>query len=377
MNIRTQDRQAGLMKGGGILVEGKGKATLLPPRISSPTATALKSCSASSLPHPSPATKEATSQSPVMGHTLLLHFWKVWSRSGLESTVLKSRQDSRVYLTSHPFYLKQKASSVQSVINYFFGFGLMTCARSVENPSFINSWVKMLCALILYVLCSSSVISVMLQLCLEASVCLVCSPYFSLTVCCDSLDNAAFKNMLLRFWDLQVWKWGVASRGWPGLCIWCGNCSKPNILNRPQRTFPRQEEQQWTSLTRILLGAAKEPGENFSCQGEHTGGSACLHHARQWWITYCQEAHWGSWARPTIRTMAGSSAQSQNTGGCKLIKFTGAWGSLQHCSMVLSTQELWSPAGYSQSSHSSQLCKFLCPCLIPLLLPWVCVARFW
>lgn len=30
MNIRTQDRQAGVMEGGGILVEGKEKATLLP-----------------------------------------------------------------------------------------------------------------------------------------------------------------------------------------------------------------------------------------------------------------------------------------------------------------------------------------------------------
>lgn len=93
-------------------------------------------------------------------------------------------------------------------MNYFFGFGLMTCARSVENPSSINSWVKVLCALILYVLCISSIISMMLQLCLEASVCLVCSPYFSFTVCCDNQDNVAFKNTLLRFWDLQVWKWG-------------------------------------------------------------------------------------------------------------------------------------------------------------------------
>lgn len=30
---------------------------------------------------------------------------------------------------------------------------------------------------------------------------------------CDSQDNAAFKNMLLRSWDLQVWKWGVFLEG--------------------------------------------------------------------------------------------------------------------------------------------------------------------
>lgn len=93
-------------------------------------------------------------------------------------------------------------------MNYFFGFGLTTCVRSVENPSSINSWVKVLCALILYVLCISSVTSMMLQLCLEPSVCLVYSPYFPLTVCYDSQDNAAFRNTLLRSWDLQVWKWG-------------------------------------------------------------------------------------------------------------------------------------------------------------------------
>lgn len=80
-----------------------GKATLLPPRISSPQlhppGTALQPCSASSLPRPLPAAREATSHLPLVGHTPLFHLWKVLSRSGLESTELKSRQDSRVYVT--------------------------------------------------------------------------------------------------------------------------------------------------------------------------------------------------------------------------------------------------------------------------------------
>lgn len=87
---------------------------------------------------------------------------------------------------------------MQSVMNYFLGFGLTTCVRSVENPSSISSWVKVLCALIPYVLCISSIKSMMLQLCLEPSVCLVCSPYFSSTVCCDSQDNAAFTKYALE-----------------------------------------------------------------------------------------------------------------------------------------------------------------------------------
>lgn len=118
---------------------------------------------------------------------------------GIHCVKIKAGQWSLSDSSSHPFYLKQNASSVQSVMNYFFGFGLTTYVRSVENPSSINSWVKELCVLIPYVLCMSSIASMMLQLCLEPSVCLVCPPYFSLTVCCDSQDNAAFKNMLLRF----------------------------------------------------------------------------------------------------------------------------------------------------------------------------------
>lgn len=81
---------------------------------------------------------------------------------GICCVKIKAGQWSLSDHTSHPFYLKQKASSVQSVMNYFFGFGLTTCVRSVENPSSIKSWVKVLCALILYVLCISSVTSMML-----------------------------------------------------------------------------------------------------------------------------------------------------------------------------------------------------------------------
>lgn len=136
MNIRTWARQTGVVERGGI-VEGKGKSALVPPCISSPQlhtpGTALKPCSASSLPHPSPEAREATCQSPLMGHTLF-HLWKVLSQSGLESSVLG--QQSLSNSASHPFYLKQKASSVQSVMNYFFGFGLMTCVRKCWESQF-------------------------------------------------------------------------------------------------------------------------------------------------------------------------------------------------------------------------------------------------
>jgi len=42
-------------------------------------------------------------------------------------------------------------------MNYFFVPGLTTCATSVENPSSINSWVKVPYFLNLYVLCVSSI----------------------------------------------------------------------------------------------------------------------------------------------------------------------------------------------------------------------------
>lgn len=46
---------------------------------------------------------------------------------------------------------------MQSVMNYSFVSGLTTHVTSVENPTSINSWVKVLCVLILYVLCISSI----------------------------------------------------------------------------------------------------------------------------------------------------------------------------------------------------------------------------
>lgn len=42
-------------------------------------------------------------------------------------------------------------------MNYFFVSGLTTRVTSVENPSSINSWVKVPHVIILYVLCISSI----------------------------------------------------------------------------------------------------------------------------------------------------------------------------------------------------------------------------
>lgn len=79
-------------------------------------------------------------------------------------------------------------------MNYFFVSGLTTRVTSVENPTSINSWVKVLSILILYALCISS-ITVCNSTVVFAAICM--PGVFSSTVCRGSQDNA-LKNMLLR-----------------------------------------------------------------------------------------------------------------------------------------------------------------------------------
>lgn len=139
----------------------------------------------------------------------------------------------------------------------------------------------------------------------------------------------------MRFWDSEIsqsWKWAESLVAIDqALCFCCENCSKPNILNHPQRTFPREEGQRLASLTTKPLGAVSQELERkLRHKSEHIGGDAHLRHTMAAMTACCHGAHWGSWAGNAIRRLVGGCAGSQSTGGSKQINPAGACSSLQH-----------------------------------------------
>lgn len=166
--VRTLDGQAGFMGEwtylGPQLWEGEGKAVWLPPCMSLPQqhpAAQPSSVLASPCSHPPPAVGVSTAHPSTWGQcssilcSLLENLEQIWIGNGCAK--IKAGHKHLSDSTSTSVYLKPKASGTQSVMNYFFVSGLTTHVTSAVNPSSINSWVKMPCVLILYVLCISSI----------------------------------------------------------------------------------------------------------------------------------------------------------------------------------------------------------------------------
>lgn len=126
----------------------------------------------------------------------------------------------------------------------------------------------------------------------------------------------------MHSWDAKIsesWKWAELLVGIDqALCFWRENCSKPNVLNLPQWTFPRQEGQQLVNCIRKLPGTVSQRiwGEVKAWKQTHM--RYCLPMA-----LYDSDSLSGDMkcidARTTVRRLAGSSAKSSGTRRIRII----------------------------------------------------------
>lgn len=143
----------------------------------------------------------------------------------------------------------------------FLVSGLTTHVTSVEKRGSCNSWVKVPRVLILEALCVSP-ITVQCYDCAYSHP----SPQPGVfSVFPPPPPPVGVEIMLplkLHSWNTEIsesQKWAELLVGIDqALCFWWENCSKPNILNQPQRMFPKHEELQVASLPRKPLGAISQ-----------------------------------------------------------------------------------------------------------------------
>lgn len=120
----------------------------------------------------------------------------------------------------------------------------------------------------------------------------------------------------MHSWDAKIsesWKWAELLVGIDqALCFWCEYCSKPNVLNLPQRTFPGQEGQQLASCIQKLSGTVSQRiwGEFKAWKQTHTRyclPMACDDSDSLTGDMKCIDA------RTTMRRLTGSCAESWGT----------------------------------------------------------------